>query len=155
MTIEIEKAVLDKACKEIIETILFCLPSAYAGTIYRIGNPPALITKRIASGIMNGDRDKISWGLVARSGYNPPGKPWIEYRDEPDRPLEAMALVGLGFRNISMAPASLGPVKTMIRSLSAEPLGAYLETLYRLPDHSLREKLRAFSRDHGVVVSES
>ena len=91
MTIEIEKAVLDKACKEIIETILFCLPNAYAGTIYRIGNPPALITKRIASGIMNGDRDKISWGLVARSGYNPPGKPWIEYRDEPDRPLEAMA----------------------------------------------------------------
>jgi len=91
VTIEIEKAVLDKACKEIIETILFCLPNAYAGTIYRIGNPPALITKRIASGIMNGDRDKISWGLVARSGYNPPGKPWIEYRDEPSRPLEAMA----------------------------------------------------------------
>lgn len=91
MSIEIEKAVLDKACKEIIETILFCLPNAYAGTIYRIGNPPALITKRIASGIMNGDRNKISWGLVARSGYNPPGKPWIEYRDEPDRPLEAMA----------------------------------------------------------------
>jgi hypothetical protein len=91
VTIEIEKAVLDKACKEIIETILFCLPNAYAGTIYRIGNPPALITKRIASGIMNGVRNKISWGLVARSGYNPPGKPWIEYRDEPGRPLEAMA----------------------------------------------------------------
>lgn len=91
MTIEIEKAVLDKACKEIIETILFCLPNAYAGTIYRIGKPPALITKRIASGIMNSDRDRISWGLVARSGYNPPGKPWIEYRDEPGRPLEAMA----------------------------------------------------------------
>jgi hypothetical protein len=91
VTIEIEKSVLDKACKEIIETILFCLPNAYAGTIYRIGNPPALITKRIASGIMNGERDKISWGLVARSGYNPPGKPWIEYRDEPNRPLEAMA----------------------------------------------------------------
>ena len=91
MTIEIEKAVLDRACKEIIETILFCLPNAYAGTIYRIGKSPALITKRIASGIMNGDRDKISWGLVARSGYNPPGKPWIEYRDEPGRPLEAMA----------------------------------------------------------------
>jgi len=91
VTIEIEKAVLGKACKEIIETILFCLPNAYAGTIYRIGKPPALITKRIASGIMNGDRNKISWGLVARSGFNPPGKPWIEYRDEPGRPLEAMA----------------------------------------------------------------
>ena len=91
MTIEVEKAVLDKACKEIIEAILFCLPNAYAGTIYRIGKPPSLIAQRIASGIMNGDRNKISWGLVARSGYNPPGKPWLEYRDEPDRPLEAMA----------------------------------------------------------------
>src|SRR5690606_8952744 len=30
------------------------------------------------------------------------------------RPLEAMALIGLGFRTISMAPASIGPVKTMI-----------------------------------------
>jgi hypothetical protein len=91
VTIEVEKNVLDKACKEIIEAILFCLPNAYAGTIYRIGNPPSLITQRIASGIMNGDRNKISWGLVARSGYDPPGKPWLEYRDEPNRPLEAMA----------------------------------------------------------------
>ena len=71
------------------------------------------------------------------------------------RPLEAMALAGVGFRDISMAPASLGPIKTMIRSLSAGSLGAYLETLYKLPDHSLREKLRAFSKDHGVAISDT
>ena len=33
------------------------------------------------------------------------------------RPSEAMALIGLGFRSISMAPASVGPVKSMILSL--------------------------------------
>ena len=33
------------------------------------------------------------------------------------RPIEAMVLIGLGFRSISMAPASIGPVKTMILSL--------------------------------------
>src|SRR5690606_7136601 len=38
------------------------------------------------------------------------------------RPLEAMALIGLGFRTISMAPASIGPVKTMILSLNADKL---------------------------------
>ncbi len=37
------------------------------------------------------------------------------------RPLEAMALIGLGFRSISMAPASIGPVKAMILSLDCAP----------------------------------
>ncbi len=41
------------------------------------------------------------------------------------KPLEAMALIGLGFRSISMAPASVGPVKAMVLSLdAARSLGA-------------------------------
>jgi hypothetical protein len=31
-------------------------------------------------------------------------------------------------------------------------LRGYLETLLDLPDHSLREKLRSFARDHGVDI---
>ena len=38
------------------------------------------------------------------------------------RPLEAMTLVGLGFRSISMAPASVGPIKAMVLSLDAGEL---------------------------------
>ena len=91
MTIEIEQAVLEKACREMIETILFCLPNAFKGTIYRIGKPPELIAERITSGIFQNERKKISWGLPAKSEYNYPGRPWVEYRDEPGRPLEAMA----------------------------------------------------------------
>jgi len=87
---EIESAALEKACIEIIETILLCLPNTFKGTIYRIGNPPDLIVERIASGIIDETRQKISWGLPARSGYNPPGKSWTDYRDQPGRPLEAM-----------------------------------------------------------------
>jgi hypothetical protein len=87
---EIESAALEKACIEIIETILFCLPDTFKGTIYRIGNPPDLIAEKIASGIIDDRREKISWGLPAESGYDPPGKPWTDYRDEPGRPLEAM-----------------------------------------------------------------
>lgn len=70
------------------------------------------------------------------------------------RPIEAMALIGMGFRNISMPPATIGAVKSMIRSLAVAPLRKYLGTLYDLPDHSLREKLRAFSRDHGVIIED-
>jgi hypothetical protein len=87
---EIESATLEKACIEIIETILFCLPTTFKGTIYRIGKPPELIAERITSGIIDETRQKISWGLPARSGYNPPGKSWTGYRDQPGRPLEAM-----------------------------------------------------------------
>jgi len=91
LSIEIENSVLEKACREMIETILFCLPNAFKGSIYRIGKPPELVAERITSGIIDDGREKISWGLPAKSGYNTPGKPWVEYRDQPGRPLEAMS----------------------------------------------------------------
>ncbi|HYM03139.1 MAG TPA: phosphoenolpyruvate--protein phosphotransferase, partial [Stellaceae bacterium] len=68
------------------------------------------------------------------------------------QPLDAMALIGIGFRNLSMAPASLGPLKAMIRSLELAPLQELLATLPSLPPRSLRGKLRDFARDHGVVI---
>ena len=74
-----------------IETILLCLPNAFKGTIYRIGSPPGLIAERITSGIISNGKKKITWGLPVKSGYNTPGKQWLEYRDQPGRPLEAMA----------------------------------------------------------------
>jgi hypothetical protein len=91
LSIEIERSVLENACKEMIETILFCLPSAFKGTIYRVGKPPALITERITSGVIDSSKKQISWGLPEKSDYNPPGRPWSDYRDDPGRPLEAMA----------------------------------------------------------------
>jgi phosphotransferase system enzyme I (PtsP) len=68
------------------------------------------------------------------------------------RPLEAMALIGLGYRSLSMSPLSVGPVKTMIRSVDLAGLREYLETLLPLSDSSLRDKLRAFARDHDVAI---
>lgn len=68
------------------------------------------------------------------------------------RPLEAMALVGLGFRSLSMAPASIGPVKSMVRSLDVGSLEPYLATLCHRPDRSLRPALRAFAQDHGTAI---
>ena len=67
-------------------------------------------------------------------------------------PLDAMALIGIGFRTLSMAPASIGPVKTMIRSLHLEPLEQFMAGLLDRPDHSLRPHLRAFARDHGIAL---
>ena len=68
------------------------------------------------------------------------------------RPLEAMALIGLGFSSLSMSAGALPPVKAMIRSLEVEPLAAYLSTLTTAPDRSVREKLRAYAADHGIAI---
>jgi len=91
LSLEIDDDILENTCKNMIETILYCLSNAYKGTIYSIGSPPRLIAKRVTSGIIDEDRKKIRWGFPQSSEYNPPGKPWEEYMDMPDRPLEAMA----------------------------------------------------------------
>ena len=68
------------------------------------------------------------------------------------RPLEAMALIGLGIHHLSLTPSEVGPVKAMLRSLDAAALGRYLRGLLDLPDHSLRGRLQAYAQDHDVVL---
>ncbi len=68
------------------------------------------------------------------------------------RPLEAMTLLGLGVRQLSVTPADVGPVKAMVRSLRCGDLAHYLEHLYDLPDHSVRGRLRHYALDHGVQL---
>jgi phosphotransferase system enzyme I (PtsP) len=68
------------------------------------------------------------------------------------QPLEAMALVGLGFRSLSMASSSIGPTRMMIRSLDVGSLSDFLDSLLTGPSRSLRSKLCAYARDHGVSL---
>jgi len=68
------------------------------------------------------------------------------------RPLEAMALIGLGFRSISMAPASVGPVKAMILSLDAGALHERLDALLGSEKASIREDLKQFAAEKGVQI---
>ena len=63
-----------------------------------------------------------------------------------------MALIGVGFRRISMSPAAIGPVKMMVRSLNAGVLENYMEGLYGLPDATVREALAGFAQDHNIAI---
>ena len=49
------------------------------------------------------------------------------------RPLEAMALIGIGAENFSITPAGVGPVKAMVRSLDAAAVRARLDQLLARP----------------------
>ncbi|MDX1540748.1 MAG: putative PEP-binding protein, partial [Geminicoccaceae bacterium] len=68
------------------------------------------------------------------------------------RPLEAMALIGLGIRELSLTPTEAGPVKAMLCSLPCAPLQPYLRRLSTLPDHSVRARLQHYALDHGVQL---
>jgi phosphotransferase system enzyme I (PtsP) len=68
------------------------------------------------------------------------------------KPLEAMTLIGLGFRAISMAPASVGPVKAMVLSLDAGNLARRLEELLATKNTSVREDLKRFATEQGVQI---
>jgi phosphotransferase system enzyme I (PtsP) len=66
------------------------------------------------------------------------------------RPIEAMCLIGLGFRTLSMAPASIGPVKTMILSLDSEKITVVLDQLLVGRSGSLRAELERFAADNDI-----
>jgi phosphotransferase system, enzyme I, PtsP len=68
------------------------------------------------------------------------------------RPLEAMALIGLGYRSISMSPASIGPVKSMVLSLDTRALERWLEEHMCPGGGTLREGLQRFAEEQGVEI---
>ncbi|MDX2264928.1 MAG: phosphoenolpyruvate--protein phosphotransferase [Hyphomicrobiales bacterium] len=80
------------------------------------------------------------------------GKPATVCGEMAGKPLEAMALVGLGFRSLSMAPASLGPVKAMLLSLNARHLAAALKTMVDAGEPELRRKLNEYCAANDVNI---
>ncbi len=80
------------------------------------------------------------------------GRPLSLCGEMASRPLEAMALVGLGYRSLSLTAASIGPVKAMVRSLRLRSLREYMKTILDSPEHSLRDRLRAFALDHDFAI---
>ncbi|TPJ51339.1 MULTISPECIES: phosphoenolpyruvate--protein phosphotransferase [unclassified Mesorhizobium] len=70
------------------------------------------------------------------------------------KPISAMALVGLGFRSISMSPASIGPVKAMLTELPLEALKAFFDDNLMAPAQVLpmRALLQAFADDRSIPL---
>jgi phosphotransferase system enzyme I (PtsP) len=67
-------------------------------------------------------------------------------------PIEAMALMALGMRSISMAPTSIGPVKQMLLKLDAGKAGVFVREKLGSGQSSLREDLVAYARQHRIPV---
>ncbi|ANT48486.1 phosphoenolpyruvate--protein phosphotransferase [Mesorhizobium amorphae] len=70
------------------------------------------------------------------------------------KPISAMALIGLGYRSISMSPASIGPVKAMLTELPLDELQAFFDDNLMAPAHGLpmRALLQAFADDRSIPL---
>lgn len=80
------------------------------------------------------------------------GKPVTMCGEMGSRPLEAMALLGLGFQRLSMPANAIGPVKEMLRSLDVPRLADFMAKHYGSPERSMRAALEEFARENGVIV---
>ncbi len=67
-------------------------------------------------------------------------------------PIEAMVLLGLGYRNLSIAGSSFGKVKSMILSANTDELADYVQTLLDFNQRTLRPQLIAYANDHGIEI---
>ncbi|HEY0124613.1 MAG TPA: phosphoenolpyruvate--protein phosphotransferase [Rhizobium sp.] len=68
--------------------------------------------------------------------------------------ISAMALLGLGFRAVSMSPASIGPVKAMLLGLDLQALSKVMEEALddKRPTASMRDILAGFAESHNIPL---
>jgi phosphotransferase system, enzyme I, PtsP len=66
------------------------------------------------------------------------------------RPLEALALLGLGFRRLSMTAASIGPVKEAIMSTNCHGISDFVDNLLKSNRIQTLGALSDYARDHRI-----
>ncbi len=66
------------------------------------------------------------------------------------RPLESLALIGLGYRTLSMSAPAVPLIKTMIRRLTYQEISDYMAGVCVPSQANIRQNLRDFARDHGI-----
>lgn len=66
------------------------------------------------------------------------------------RRLEALALMGLGIRRLSITPAAVGPIKELVRRIDLEEIGAAMSGWLASPPQNLRMALTEWACLHGI-----
>ncbi len=69
------------------------------------------------------------------------------------RPLEAMALIGLGYRRLSITPAAVAALKAAIRSVDLARLTAEVDRLVDRGDPDIRAALAGWLAEHGCELT--
>lgn len=70
------------------------------------------------------------------------------------RPLEALCLIGLGYRSLSMPGGGIGPVKRMLRSLDLTKFGPAFAELLQKRDPALRNGVLELADVQGIILND-
>ena len=68
------------------------------------------------------------------------------------RRLEALALMGIGIRRLSITPASIGPIKELVRKVSLPELEQAMTQWLSSPPPNLREALTGWAETRGIEI---
>ncbi|MEM8918021.1 MAG: phosphoenolpyruvate--protein phosphotransferase [Pseudomonadota bacterium] len=66
------------------------------------------------------------------------------------RTLDSLALLGLGIRRLSITPASVGPIKAMIRSVNLDEVSAFMEGHLSNPCTDSRTALEKWAQENKI-----
>ncbi len=68
------------------------------------------------------------------------------------RRLEALALLGIGFRRLSITPAAVGPIKELVRQIDLAELGEAVNRWLSGPGTDLRAELTAWASERKIDI---
>ena len=72
--------------------------------------------------------------------------------DMAGQPIEAMALIGCGFKSLSMPAQQVPDAKKMVRSLNVDSIKEFITGLLEKPNHSVRSELENYAKTANVVI---
>jgi phosphotransferase system, enzyme I, PtsP len=68
------------------------------------------------------------------------------------RRLEALALLGLGFRRLSITPAAVGPIKELVRKVDMREIAQAMTGWLATPPEDMRAALQEWAEERGIEV---
>ena len=82
------------------------------------------------------------------------GKPVTVCGEIASQPLGALALVGIGYRSLSLTPSAIGPVKAMLLGVHAGKTADFIVPLIERPAGtvSIRQQLTKFAEQEGLQI---
>ena len=66
------------------------------------------------------------------------------------RRLEALALIGLGVRRLSITPASVGPIKELLTKVDTREIAEAMQGWLANPPANMRAELVAWASERGI-----
>jgi len=82
------------------------------------------------------------------------GKPVALCGEIGGKPLEAITLIALGYRDLSMSPSAIGPVKAAVLAMDVGEMTAFVDQLVARGDGapSLRDELRNYAEARDIPL---